>query len=74
MPDSKRARDGIAAMVLWLGGIRMVLREGVSSPSGGGGGSLAGDERLKDLAPLGCLGSLGLDVGVGEAGGGDDEA
>jgi hypothetical protein len=57
----------------------MVLREGFcsssSSSGGGGGGSLAGDERLEveDLAPLGGLGSLWLDVGVGEAGGGDDE-
>jgi hypothetical protein len=47
------------------------LRERVFSS--GGGGSLAGDERLEYLAPLGGLGSLGLDVGVGEAGGGGDE-
>lgn len=35
--------------------------------------ALAADEVLEDTASVGGLGALGLDVGVGEAGGGEDE-
>lgn len=75
-----RARARSRPGALGLGWILLLLL-----PWGGGSGSggrcrgsfrsseLAVDEGLEDAPPLGGLGVLGLDVGVGEPGGGNDE-